>query len=176
MQMAVAQPRSRAEIVSIVRYIKKQICFDGFKFPVVEFIEKILPQIDKDFKYEYCEKSELPLNVYAYYSPVENLMKIREDVYLRAIDGSSRDLFTLAHEVGHYFLHDEIILTRKSESEIPAYENPEWQANAFAGELLIPTDKILGMSTTEIMNNCNVSRQAAEISSKYAKKSNYYTH
>ena len=174
MPIAIVTPRSRLEIVSIVKHIKKQIHFDGLNFPIVEFIEHVLPQIDESFKYEYCQKNELPANVYAYYSPIDNLMKIREDVYIGASNGNSRDRFTLAHEVGHYFLHNEVILTRKSESEIPPYENPEWQANVFAGELLIPSQEIIGMEISEIMCNCNVSRQEAEIASKNAKKSNYY--
>lgn len=173
MPTTVARPRSRAQIQESVRFIKRQLHFTGLNFPIVEFIENVLPQIDKDFQYEYCDKNDLPPNVYAYYSPVENLMKIREDVYIGASKDNPRDRFTLAHEVGHYFLHNEVILTRKSRSQILAYENPEWQANVFAGELLIPSMQIVDMSISEIMKECVVSYSAAEIAHNNAKKSNY---
>ena len=35
----------------------------------------------------------------------ENCIKIREDVYERAIKGYGRDRFTLAHELGHFLMH-----------------------------------------------------------------------
>lgn len=39
--------------------------------------------------------------------------------------------------------------------------NPEWQADAFGGELLIPHDLIHGMTATEIAIECEVSLAAA---------------
>jgi Zn-dependent peptidase ImmA (M78 family) len=61
---------------------------------------------------------------------------------------------TLAHKIGHCylhfkdsrrartmlkFLHDESSsLTMYGQAEIKAYENPEWQAWRFAGALLMP--------------------------------------
>ena len=46
---------------------------------------------------------------------------------------------------------------------IPAYLNPEWQANAFAGELLAPYDVIQGKSLMEISNTFGVTVDAAKI-------------
>lgn len=115
----------------------------------------------------------MPSNTYAYYDPVNNLMMIDEEVYLRACNGVARDRFTIAHEIGHYFLVDKVMYTRKSDEKIPAYCDPEWQANAFASELLIPSRKILHMPVSSIVRECKVSYQAAEIALKNAKKSSY---
>jgi hypothetical protein len=65
---------------------------------------------------------------------------------------------TLAHEIGHCFLHVEDSLRARTmlkflhdenaalelykQEEINAYENPEWQAWRFAGALLMPKDCI----------------------------------
>lgn len=62
---------------------------------------------------------------------------------------------TVAHEIGHAILHipefrrrrqkmiseqakNDGLLHRLSETEIPIYMNPEWQAHRFAGGLLMP--------------------------------------
>ena len=68
----------------------------------------------------------------------------------------------------HYLLHDETNISfARSINEIPAYVDPEWQANTFAAELLIPKKLIKDLSVEEIMRKCGVSRQCAEIQMKY---------
>lgn len=47
-----------------------------------------------------------------------------------------------------------------------AYLNPEWQANTFAGALLIPNNLIGNMSIPQIAYECGTSYQAAEIAYK----------
>lgn len=110
----------------------------------------------------------MPPNTYAFYNPTENIMYIREDVYEAACKDDGRHRFTLAHEVGHYFLHSEGVILRRSvqEFEIMAYLNPEWQANTFAGALLIPNNLIGNMSIPQIAYECGTSYQAAEIAYK----------
>ena len=95
----------------------------------------------------------------------KNTIKIREDVYERAYAGYGRDRLTIAHEIGHLILHkpENISLTRADNVAIPAYLNPEWQANAFAGELLAPYDVIQGKSLMEISNTFGVTVDAAKI-------------
>ncbi|MHB9072488.1 MAG: ImmA/IrrE family metallo-endopeptidase [Desulfobaccales bacterium] len=66
---------------------------------------------------------------------------------------ANRLRFSLAHELGHYFLHKDVyaglplasiedwknfILTVPE----PEYENFEWQANEFAGRFLVPYDNL----------------------------------
>ena len=78
-----------------------------------------------------------------------------------------RGAFTLIHELGHYLLHylqDDIKLARVSdEVEVPIYRNPEWQADTFASEFLMPFDECIHMSVEEIRKTYHVSRQAAEV-------------
>lgn len=142
MNKPIAKARSRKDIIKFVRYLKSRLNFTGLMFPVCEFVEQILPELDKSFSLEYVERYELPENTYAYYDPINNTMKIDQDVYLRAANGVARDRFTIAHEIGHYFLIDEIAYTRRENESVPAYRDPEWQANAFASELLMPSNDI----------------------------------
>lgn len=98
--------------------------------------------------------------------PMKNLIQIREDVYNRACDGYARDRMTIAHEIGHLILHvtEDISLARVPDgTAIPAYCDSEWQANAFAGELLAPHEYIKQLSVKEICDKYVVSSSAAEI-------------
>lgn len=168
MSNLIVSPMSKANIVKMVREIKAIIGANGdLFFPVTHFLENVLPLIDDEFQYEYVDKKEMPDGTYAFYNPKTNKMTIREDVYEGACNGVGRDRFTIAHEIGHYFLHaDELVVARNKNSIYKAYTDPEWQANKFAAELLIPSDLTRHMSVQDIAERCGVSLQAAMISQK----------
>ena len=92
---------------------------------------------------------------------------IREDVYENAYNGNGRDLFTIAHEVGHVLLHSEQNiqqLARTNKETIKPYENPEWQADTFAAELLMPASMITEDDTVfTVARRFGVSYSAARI-------------
>ena len=94
----------------------------------------------------------------------QKIIRIREDVYNRACAGHGRDRLTMAHELGHIILHqkEDMVLTR-SEGTIPPYLDPEWQANAFAGELLAPFQYIKHMEIFDISTQYGVSIEAASV-------------
>lgn len=98
--------------------------------------------------------------------PSKNIMRIREDVYLRVAAGEGRDRLTIAHEVGHLFMHedDSIALCRLAPDEqLKPFEDPEWQADAFGGELLASSYLIKGMTEREVQEKCGVSSSAAHV-------------
>lgn len=174
MSQPIIKGRSRDDIIRLVKATKKIIENEGLYFDVCHFIEVEMVKYDNTFSYEYVRSDELPEYTYAYYDPINNIMKIDEEVYLKAYNGDGRHRFTLAHEIGHYFTCDEITYARSSRDNIPAYCDPEWQANTFAAELLMPSDKIKNMSVEEIVSKCKVSKQAAKIALEKAKKSSAY--
>lgn len=132
-------------------------------FPVVQFIEWILPVV-LDFDFEILDVSEMPPQTYAFTVPDKKIMYIRKDVYEAACKGQGRARFTLVHEIGHLLFHtEENIMFARSDQKIPAYSDPEWQANTFAAELLIPKNMVQGMSIDDVVEKCGVSRQCAEI-------------
>ncbi len=68
---------------------------------------------------------------------------------------------TICHEIGHAVLHVPIIRRKLLRTEvlslvkrgnIPAYEDPEWQAWAFAGALLIPSVMLNKLKSTKNNN------------------------
>lgn len=93
------------------------------------------------------------------------------DIYLSTFSGPLRDRFTIAHELGHYFLHSrqgEVPLraTRKGSGQL------EWEANWFAASLLMPSKKFAEVSANyqgdiyAIAGHFQVSSQAVEIRKK----------
>ncbi len=160
MQKVSVSPMSRKRIREVAKNFRQLFGLeDVLYFPIVRFIEWCLPQLGLD--YEVLTVGEMN-DTYGLTNTKRNILYIREDVYLRAIEGNPRDRFTLCHELGHFLLHtpDRVSFAR---GDIPAYRDPEWQANVFAGELMAPYHLTNYMSVDEIMDRCGMSRQAAEI-------------
>ena len=157
---------SRDDIRRFVRSIKKLVGLeDELYFPILSFVENILPILVPDFQFEVVPESEMG-NKHGETYPSKNLIRIREDIYLRAAAGEGRDRLTVAHEVGHLFLHedDAIALCRLEPGEkLKPYEDPEWQADAFGGELLASSYLIVGMSQSEVERKCGVLSAAARV-------------
>jgi len=158
------EPLSRQDIRKFAMKIRKIVGLaDTFYFPIVGFIEYTMVELDNKFNFEVCKVSEMSNN-HGLMVPDQNLIRIREDVYERAIENSGRDRTTIAHELGHYMIHlpQSISFPRKFEKEImPAYVSSEWQAKAFAGELLMPAHLCWDLSPEEIVEKCAVSYEAA---------------
>lgn len=153
-------PMSRKDIRNFVKEFRQLFGLDDvLYFPIVHFIEWCLPELG--LNYEILKVKEMS-DTYGLTNTKRNILYIREDVYHRAIEGSPRDRFTLCHELGHFLLHtpERVSFAR---GEIPAYRNPEWQANVFAGELMAPYHLTYGMGVSDIVNQCGLSRQAAKI-------------
>ena len=71
----------------------------------------------------------------------EETLKIREDgsfvITIPANNSPLRDVFTVAHELGHYFLHSDRISPASFNRS--GTNQKETEANWFAAELLMPT-------------------------------------
>lgn len=101
------------------------------------------------------ERIARQLGVRVQYGPLDNdlsgMAHIRDGVVIvgvNSLHAPNRQRFTLAHELGHVVLHRTIlednvhvdrVLLRDRDSSSGLYEQ-EIQANAFASELLMPTD------------------------------------
>jgi Zn-dependent peptidase ImmA (M78 family) len=111
-------------------------------FPIVEFLDLTLAKHFKSFVLEICSQYKMG-DAHGLTFPDENLIQIREDVYEGACLDKGRDRMTLAHELGHLVLHSNLGFARMEYgNSIPAYMSSEWQANAFAEELLIAAEHV----------------------------------
>lgn len=170
-----AIPRSRKDIRQVTRMLRKITCKEGdedSKFCIINLLEKILPTMFGEFYYEIVEDTDLDCE--AKTIPDEWKIILKQSVYEGACNENPRDRFTIAHEIGHLFLHKgiNISLNRGNES-IPAYKDPEWQANTFAAELLVPTfiRNLENMSVEDVSKTYGVSKKVAEIQLEHLRDS-----
>ncbi len=101
-------------------------------------------------------------------------------IFLSEMTSPKRDRFTIAHELGHLFLHYEPTVqkspdaimraTRDKRFNDDAHERAEWEANWFAAGFLMPRSVFKSvadhMSDEELATYFNVSLQAIEIRKK----------
>ncbi len=157
---------SRQEIRQSVRKLKRLVGLEyKLYFPVLLFAENILPLMIPGYQFEVVPVAEMG-NKHGETYPSKNMIRIREDVYMRAAAGKPRDRFTVAHEIGHLFLHenDYVALCRLMPNDkLQTFEDPEWQADAFGGELLASSYLIKGMNELEVQSSCGVSAAAARV-------------
>lgn len=156
-------PLTLEEIREKVRSIRKifGLSEDGY-VDIVKVFES-LPDYGVDIEIDAIEDMD---NKHGQTYPAKPKIVIREDIYERACEGHGRDRLTIAHEIGHLFLHgtDKISLARvEKEYAVPTWCDPEWQANAFAGELLAPFRFIKDLSISDIQVKYGVSATAAKV-------------
>jgi hypothetical protein len=130
------RPRSKDSIYGIASNIRSVFQLDGPYVPI-DNIYEVLPALLPGFNYEIIPKEEMGDDEGVTY-PSKKLIWIREDVYEGACAGFGRDRFTMAHELGHLFLHANVQLSREN-TTAPAkiYMDSEWQADTFASGFLI---------------------------------------
>ncbi|MBB52246.1 MAG: hypothetical protein CMK88_16215 [Pseudomonadales bacterium] len=127
-----------------------------------------MPLIYPGFSFESGEVEAMGMN-HGLTIPSENVVRLRDDVYLGACDGVGRDRFTAAHELGHYLLHRDVPpkYHRAVSGELKAYVDSEWQANEFAAALLMPAEGVARcQSLEEVSAKFGVSTLAAETQAK----------
>lgn len=160
-----ASPKSRKEIRRVAKKLRNLLGIPPkAAIPIVMVMEFLMSGLEKeDYTLEICEKQEMK-GIYALTIPGEKVLKIREDAYIEACSGNPRHLFTIAHELGHAIFHrTNTIALARSDEKIKKYEDPEWQANTFAAELMVPADEIIGMTVEEVMDTYSCSYTVASI-------------
>lgn len=163
--------KSRRYIGKIAKEFRKKFNIENTAyFNIVDFLElNFCPKYNMYI--EILPKGEMyPKEAEIF--PLLNVIKIREDVYDNATENDTRSRFTIGHEIGHFILHSDIYSFQRVSSDliIPKYKDPEWQANAFAGELLAPSYLIGDRSVEKIMNDFCVSTDCANIQYKNRNK------
>lgn len=158
--------RTEVEIRNSAEQVRKLFCAPDIKFfDVVRFIERRLPEAFEAFRFEIVDLSEMP-DREAEMNPTEFCIRIQEPIYDKAMNGDGHCRFTLAHELGHFFLHrhQSIAFGRPArDGNIPAYCHSEWQADVFARNLLAPWSMTRGMTSGAIEVLFEVSHEVALI-------------
>ena len=163
------KPLSRVDIRSLATVVRK-LAGSPVYFDIVKFLEIGLAKLDPESDIVVLPDSEMK-DAYAKAFPDEHLIQIRESVYNKAVNGDYRHRFTLCHELGHYLLHSgQSIVFSREERKPRAFEDPEWQANSFAGELLVPAEIAARYDENEITELCGASFTVAKIQKNVLKQ------
>lgn len=139
--MIKTNPLSVKDIAEIARRVRADYKIkDEDCFPILDYIRYLYDQeligiLILDDNDPYLDK-----NTPAVYNACDNFIYLKESVINEIESGNYRSNFTLAHELFHY-LQNQILNFTFEEVEVrKTYEDPEWQANCFAGELLLPNE------------------------------------
>ena len=94
------------------------------------------------YNVEYVSDSEMDAKHDAEVSIPDRTIYLRDSA-MRNVDKGGRVLFSIGHELGHVFLHSDIILSgraarNKSKQNLHVFDSGEWQAEAFGSALVMP--------------------------------------
>lgn len=163
--LKLALPRSKDDIRSDTYLLRLKLGLEMTPcFPIVHFLENVLPLTDPLFCLEVVDDAELP-GRHAEMIPHEHTIRVRISVYEAAIAEFWWARSILAHELGHYYYHDEYnVRYAKLDpfQKVPPDFDPERQANVFAAELLAPIHLIKGLSKETIGKEFGVSYAIAK--------------
>lgn len=165
-------PRSRESIERVATSLRDALRIRQAMFPLLPVVESILPAVMPDFSFEVKEHHEMG-DAHGLTFPERQEIWLREDVYEGVRRSKGRDRFTLAHELGHLLLHDQPGLARTPSAprSLRAFEDSEWQANNFAGFLLVPREVALKTpNALELSVACGVTLDAARVQLEILKK------
>jgi Zn-dependent peptidase ImmA (M78 family) len=160
-----AEPLSRSNIRDLASSLREAFGMKNQPYADVgRLMEFVLPQVMEGYEFQVRTMVEMGSS-HGLTSPDERRIILREDVYDGLCEGKGRDRYTAAHELGHLVMHSNgRVMLRRGEEKPVTYCNPEWQANCFAGEFLMPFDLVKGfVSPAEISTKCGVSSEAARV-------------
>lgn len=167
-------PCSRLDLLLYADVIHSAVGYDGSAaFPILRFMEFILPQVYPDVACEVVPTGSLG-DKFGETFPAEHLILLTQEVYDAAAAGDGFSRMTVAHEVAHLLWHEKVPISlarKRAGRELPAYRSSEWQANALAGALLMPIREVVRMEPYEVQEKYLVSATAARIQTVKARKS-----
>jgi hypothetical protein len=174
----VVAPMSRADIerdaTLVIARFRPDLLRKPGSFPVLKLFDALRDQYDLDPGVE-----ELSDGVEGMTFP-DGRVLLSEETYRGAHDGQGRPRFTVLHECYHGVKHREQIrralidtgeLVVYRRQSIRPFLDPEWQANAFAGALLMPEEMVRLLASKEhrlllpdaMAEEFGVSNKAAEV-------------
>ncbi|WP_437639393.1 ImmA/IrrE family metallo-endopeptidase [Sorangium sp. So ce854] len=171
-----SRPRIETESAQFLAQFAPECLARPSPSPVLRFFDRVVPQA-----YGFRpEVDNLAPGLEGLTDPGARTVTLPPEVYSGLEDDDPRSRFTASHEVGHVVLHGQelarigtrlpnqtsIVLARRM--EIKAYNDPEWQADAFAGSLLMPATALMmledehgSLSVSLLVRVFRVSKSAA---------------
>ncbi len=166
------QKRQIDRIVNNIRdFANENGLIENNKLDLISLIEFIRDHPDYGYiSYDVCENtdSKFPDDDCLGLTEDDGSIFLKEDVWEGVVNDEGHHRFTVAHELGHAVLHKgqiRVAFARTNNGKAhEAFEDSEWQANYFAGQLLAPKHLIEDGSTVEdIANSFGISYSCARV-------------
>jgi hypothetical protein len=133
----VVQPMSADRIRAFAEKVRSAFLKDEqIKFPIVEVLEFKLSAVLEEFVFDVREAEEMG-ELEGIVIAGRQMLCLRKDVYDDACRGNGRARFTASHELAHYLLHRNVQMARVRDQGVAIYCDSEWQADTFAGALMM---------------------------------------
>ena len=163
------KPLSEKKIVGVAHSIRDQLEI-GSSYLKITNLYEVLQEME-ELVLEILEDNELEEEALCF--PDHKLIQIKESVYNDACDGNGHARFTLAHELGHLFLHqkqESLSYAKGKRASHKIFEDSEWQADVFASELLMDTRMVdINMEAEDAAHEFGLSKLAAQYKLKKLK-------
>lgn len=175
-------PLGREKIARLAGEIRRfSQALPGRPFNILRFLDRDLQNVCSGYEYEVLEDKEFVAHliargwqldgincVQAFTDPFDKEIILRQCVYSAACgDASNLDCakarFTIAHEVGHALLHDDLYDAGEYHASEPRYCNSEWQADVAARYMLLAPNSVdLFDTAKEMAASLLVTQQCAD--------------
>ena len=144
---------------------------ERFNFGIGDPVEAIVSGLGGELKYGWNSLDEVDGG------SIEASSFHNFTIFISDLTSPKRDRFTMAHELGHLFLHlpklqeknESAVMraTRRIDKSDEMQQRAEWEANWFAGQLLMPKaefkDCVEKFGLEHASRVFNVSQQAANV-------------
>lgn len=170
--MTKTNPLSVKNIKDIARIVREDNKISNDEaFPIFNYLEELFSKGDLSIQILEDDDPYLDEQTIAVYNCFDNFIYIKDSAIKELEEGNPRNNFTLAHELFHYMQANVLDFSFEEVEECKTYEDVDWQANEFAGELLVP-DEALMLEAEDISSIYNVSIECALTRKMKQKKRN----
>lgn len=136
---------------------------DTIEFPIMDVLEFRMSLIFEEFYLDPRDAAFMG-NDEGRVIAGTNCIALREDIYEGAWNGNKRDRFTACHELGHFLMHRTVTMARTREDGDKIFCDSEWQADTFAGTLLMSPRHLPRFANAEdAARECKMTGHAAEV-------------
>jgi Zn-dependent peptidase ImmA (M78 family) len=136
---------------------------DKIEFPIMDVIEFRLGMVFDGFYIDIRDKESMGEDEGRVIGGTKGIA-LREDIYEGAWNGNGRDRFTACHELGHFLMHRTITMARTREDTDKIFCDAEWQADTFAGTLLMSPRHLGGFKDPDdAAGACGMTGAAANV-------------
>lgn len=159
----VVKPASAAALRSFAEKVRSVFAADNeVAFPIIPLLEFNLRKVFPDFVLDVRDVEDMG-DLEGAVVAGGHVLALREDVYDGACNNVGRHRFTAAHELAHYFLHRDITMARTRDDDVPIFRDSEWQADTFAGALMMSKRHLpLFRDAEHAAKECGMSGAAAD--------------